>query len=419
MENIKTLLLKHLKGELTLREQAELDKWLAESGNNRAVLSEISDPELMAGYLDKMDRFDEEGTWEKILTHRNQAVLSTSEPFKNDNHTQAFPERALSFPGKKWLVYAAAAAIFFLFIGGGIIFYWRQSPKPSPIAAKKEVYPGITPGKDQAVLTLADGRKILLDSSSKGTIANQGGTEVVNARGRLKYDKSDENAKSTGSAKGDAIANDVVYNTVETGRGNQYQLVLPDGSKVWLNAASSLHYPTSFTGNQRKVVLTGEGYFSIVKNVKKPFIVSFNNTDVKVLGTEFNVMAYSDEPGGTRTTLISGSVSINSGRQQMKLEPGKIAIVDDESIKIKSNEDIEQVIAWKNGQISLNNADLKMVMRQISRWYDVDVRYEGVVARKHFGGLVDRNVNLSAVLDFLAENGVHTKIKGREITVLK
>src|SRR5258708_27099877 len=314
----------------------------------------------MGGYFEKRDRLDEEGPWEKILTHRNQAVLSTSEPLKNKNHTKVFPERALSFPGKKWGVIVAAAAIFCLFIGGGIIFYWRQSPKPSPIAAKKEVYPGITPGKDQAVLTLADGRKILLDSSSKGTIANQGGTEVVNARGRLKYDKSDENAKSTGSAKGDAIANDVVYNTVETGRGNQYQLVLPDGSKVWLNAASSLHYPTSFTGNQRKVVLTGEGYFSIVKNVKKPFIVSFNNTDVKVLGTEFNVMAYSDEPGGTRTTLISGSVSINSGRQQMKLEPGKIAIVDDESIKIKSNEDIEQVIAWKNGQISLNNADLKM-----------------------------------------------------------
>src|SRR5258708_37104427 len=129
----------------------------------------------MGGYFEKRDRLDEEGPWEKILTHRNQAVLSTSEPFKNDNHTQAFPERALSFPGKKWLVYAAAAAIFFLFIGGGIIFYWRQAPKPPPIAAKKEGYPGITPGKNRAILTPAGGQKILRDSTSQGTLTNHVG----------------------------------------------------------------------------------------------------------------------------------------------------------------------------------------------------------------------------------------------------
>jgi ferric-dicitrate binding protein FerR (iron transport regulator) len=408
-----------LRGELTEREQAELDAWLAESEDNQAVLTEMSDPGLIAGYLEKMDRFDESGTWQKISDYRRRAASITNQSPDTRRHKKPFIG-TLPLPGRRWFRNMAAAALF-IFCIVGAYFYLRPSLKPSPIGEIKTSSSDIIPGKDYAVLTLADGSKIVLDSSSNGTIANQGGTKIINLKGRLNYgagyDKSAGQEKATGQDKAAGTANTALFNTVETGRGNQYQLLLADGSIVWLNAASSLRFPTSFTGKERKVTLTGEGYFSIVKDTQKPFIVLFNNTEVKVLGTEFNVMAYADEPGGTQTTLIRGSVLINKGQHQAQLVPGKTAVVNDTGIKVKSNQDIDQIIAWKNGQISLSNADLKMVMRQISRWYDVDVKYEGPISQKHFGGLVDRNVNLSAVLDFLEENGVRAKIRGREITI--
>ncbi|HEV7620883.1 MAG TPA: FecR domain-containing protein, partial [Flavisolibacter sp.] len=384
----------------------ELEAWLADSETNRLLFSEINDPNLIAEYLDKIGQFDEEGTWKKIIAYQKQSAPLTNKTAKKSTHLK---NKVLSlFPlyGIKWKMYAAAAVLI-LCLSTGIILYWQMSSRHSAVAENKAIDNDILPGKDQAILTLADGKRIVLDSNSNGTIAKQGGITIINLKGKLNY----KNTKQ--------VPNTAVYNTIETGRGNQYEIMLADGSIVWLNASSSLRFPASFTGNERNVTLTGEGYFSVAKDINRPFTVLFNNTSVKVLGTEFNVMAYTDEPGGTQTTLIRGSVSINQGQHQMKLVPGKMAVVNDSGIRINSNVDIEQVIAWKNGQISLNNADLKMVMRQISRWYDVEVKYEGPVNQIHIGGFVDRNVNLNAILDFLSENGVHIKRKGRELIILK
>jgi len=314
---------------------------------------------------------------------------------------------------KNYSLVAAAAAVVITVGAGGYFWLVNRPAKPllpKPVAAVKPH--DLPPGRDAAVLTLADGKKIVLDSAS-GAISQQGNVTVLNVNGKLSY------APTT---KGNE--NEVVYNTVSTARGNQYQLILSDGTKVWLNSASSLRFPASFTGNSRDVELDGEGYFEVVKNAAKPFHVKTRTQDIEVLGTHFNVNAYKDEET-IKTTLLEGSVRVQSAvgnRQSAILKPGEQAIVGNDegaSIHITSDIDIDQVMAWKNGWFEFENTDLKTIMRQISRWYDVDIEYQIKPCDERYGGRISRNLNLSSILKMLESYGVHFTLEGKKLVVQK
>jgi ferric-dicitrate binding protein FerR (iron transport regulator) len=302
--------------------------------------------------------------------------------------------------GSEWYLVAAAVLVIIL---SGIHLISRSGKKTSPVVVSKNIR--VSPGTNKAVLTLANGKQIVLDETSKGNIGSDAGAKIIKLDSGLVAYKDNSNQN-----------NEIAYNTISTPRGGQYQLILPDGTHAWLNAASSLRFPTQFRGSERRVELTGEGYFDVTHDPAHPFIVSFSNTEVKVLGTEFNIMAYDDE-AATQTTLVRGSVRLSKGHQQALLQPGKMAVVKDEHLKVQEA-DIEQVTAWKNGMLSLENADLATVLRQVSRWYNVNIHYQGSIPEKRFFGLISRNVNLSTIIEFLQKNNVHIKQEGNVVTVV-
>lgn len=304
---------------------------------------------------------------------------------------------------KYWL--SAAAVI--LFLGFGTWFLMNNKDDSTEIVQQK-TEDDILPGGNKAVLTLADGTRVILDATDTGAISEQGGVTVIKLDdGELSYQKN----KSANEA--------VVYNTISTPRGGQYQLTLSDGTKVWLNAESSLRYPTAFTGSDRKVELTGEGYFEVAHNAEKPFKVEAGGMDVKVLGTSFNINAYVDE-NVSKATLIQGFVAVKSKLgESFVLQPGNQAVLQRSNNYFTKIElvNIEQVMAWKNGYFSFQNASLRDIMRQLSRWYDIEIEYEGVIAPKKYRGIVPRDSNLEDVLRILEESNVHFRVEGRVLKV--
>jgi ferric-dicitrate binding protein FerR (iron transport regulator) len=275
-------------------------------------------------------------------------------------------------------------------------------------ASKKQDVP---PGHDGAILTLADGRQIVLDSVQNGSLAMQGTTRITKLNnGQLNY------SSLTGKPS------EILYNTLTTPRARKATVILADGTQVWLNAASSIKYPTVFSGKERRVEIAGEAYFEIKKNAGMPFFVKRAGSDqtIQVLGTRFNVNAYDDEDA-MKTTLLEGSVKVIRGRSSSVLSPGQQAILgnrNDDGIRVVDDANIDEVMAWKNGRFQFSNMDLKTIMRQLTRWYDVDVVFEGKVPDIRVGGFIHKDVNLSIVMEFLGENGVHYKIDGKKITIL-
>lgn len=313
---------------------------------------------------------------------------------------------------------AAAAAVLLVAIGAGS-YFWLFKERTTQPATKtaKAAHHDLPPGRDAATLTLADGRTIVLDSAS-GTISQQGGATVINLNGQVSYAK-------TGKEEQPAV----VYNTITTARGNQYQLVLADGSKVWLNSASSLRFPTRFTGNTREVELDGEGYFEVAKNAAKSFHVKTSTQEIEVLGTHFNVNAYKDEET-VKTTLLEGKVRVASGKwpvasgekgnREVILKPGEQAVSGPYSpLATNHSPDLDQVMAWKNGWFEFDETDLKTIMRQISRWYDVDIRYDITPSNEKYGGRISRNLNLSNILKMLETYGVHYRLENKTLIVIK
>ncbi len=264
----------------------------------------------------------------------------------------------------------------------------------------------VLPGGNKATLTLADGSTIVLDDAQNGTLAQQGNSKIIKLDGKLSYDPTNKNSR------------EVVYNTISTPKGGQYQLELPDGSQVWLNATSSIHFPTSFIGTERRIEVTGEAYFEITRNPNMPFIVSVNNAEIQVLGTHFNVNAYSDEDN-VKTTLLEGSVKfVNDGNTNI-LKPGQQAqLTKERTTKVVSNVDVDEVVAWKNGMFDFDNAGIETVMRQLSRWYDVEIEYKGK-NDDLFIAEMRRNINLSDALKALELTGkVKFDIQGKKIIVM-
>lgn len=264
----------------------------------------------------------------------------------------------------------------------------------------------IEPGGNKAILTLADGSVIILEDSKNGVLAQQGNTEVLKTDGKLAYNVSQSSA------------NKPMFNTISTQRGGQYQVVLPDGSKVWLNSVSSLRFPTFFNGNQRRVEITGEAYFEVAQNKEIPFVVSVNGAEIEVLGTHFNVNAYSDE-SIIRTTLLEGSVKFAKDGNVAILNPGQQSQLSlNGNLKTINNVEVENVIAWKNGFFLFEASDFKTVSKQLSKWYDVEFIYDREI-EDLFYGKIPRNTKLSDLLTALSLTGkVNFKIEGKKIIVL-
>lgn len=309
---------------------------------------------------------------------------------------------------RRWLSVAASVLII-LSIGFGV---WKVSERPrrqQPVYAMAQLSKKIVPGSNKAYLTMANGSVITLNGAANGTLASQSGIKINKVKeGLLKY-TTDDNASSEQTA----------FNLITTPRGGKYQVELADGTRVWLNSATSLKYPASFTGKERRVELSGEAYFEVAKNPSKPFLVTVNGVTVRVLGTHFNIMGYNDEKA-VKTTLLEGSVKLSYNAHEALLKPGEQGLLNTSQTGFEvSNVDVDDVVAWKNGFFAFNNEDIQTIMKRISRWYDVDVVFPEQFKRKNFGGTVSCFDDVSQVLKSLELTGsVHFKIEGRRIIVM-
>ncbi|MEQ7802065.1 FecR domain-containing protein [Pedobacter sp. ASV1-7] len=311
-----------------------------------------------------------------------------------------------------WPRIAAAAAVV-LVLGAGLFYYnQKEGIKPgSEIAVVQDV----DPGGNRAFLTLADGRRIALTDAASGQLAKQGGITVSKtADGELVYEvKGNDHA---------AVEDVSLSNTVETPRGGQYQVKLPDGTRVWLNAASKLVYPVNFKSlSKREVVLTGEGYFEVARDKSRPFVVHAAGQAVQVLGTHFNISAYTDEDV-VKTTLLEGSVRVSAlagGKLEKVLVPGEQSALKGDRLKV-AEVDVQEAVAWKNGVFIFEGETVGSIMRKLSRWYDVEVVYEDNLADKTFSGSMGRYEKISQALHMIEMTDlVHFKIEGRRVIVRK
>lgn len=384
---ISQLVQKSLRESLETQEQLTLDQWLHESSANQELYRQLQEEEFTTMELRKLFTYDKAALLEKIMAAPEASSM----------------QRRRVFPiGIRW--WAAAAVL--LLIGTGA-WYFTHRPQPAiPQISKTNPSPDVDPGREGAILTLADGSKLTIDSFSNGLVTTQNGVKVMLHNGQLSYAGNNTNK-------------DIVYNVMSTPTGRSFQLKLPDGTGVWLNARSSIRYPTVFSSKERRVEITGEAYFEIAPDAASPFYVNINNkATLQVLGTHFNVNAYENEKT-MNTTLLEGAVRIqrNNG-DAVQLKPGQQAQLSDK-IKVVPVEDADQVMAWKNGLFNFEGAHLDQVMRQLERWYDIQVVYEKSIPDIQFFGEISRNLKLSEVIDALKMSDVHFRIeKDRKLIVI-
>lgn len=439
---IAQLLLKKLTGDLTAEESAALETWAQSSPAAKRKFDELTSlpaiRQKLKDYAEASERSDQLRSSNLIIAP-DAGSSPQSAPGSVQAHT---PSRIPLIRKLSW-----AAAIILIAVG---IYTWSiDNRKQNPTTTTR--LSDIPPGKNTAILTLADGSAIVLDSSSNGVLATQGNTRILkNATGRITYTPDNT---TTDIASLD--------NTLSTPKGGQYQLTLPDGSNVWLNAASSITFPTAFTGSQRHVTISGEAWFEVAKDNRHPFIVDIKDAQsVEVLGTEFNINGYDNE-AQIRTTLIKGSIKVidihrpgtaaashpsNATSHQpapatashqpasspatppaaVILKPGQQAILASTSRQTTANTgiatidaaDIEKIMAWKKGLFNFEGADVPTVMRQLERWYDIHVKYNGAIPGIRFRGELDRGVNLSEILKILPEMGIRYRLEDRTLIVL-
>lgn len=303
------------------------------------------------------------------------------------------------------LRFVAAASVLFL-VATAVLWYNQHIKNRSLAHHHEQPLNDLLPGQDGAILTLADGSRLLVDSAGNGTLATQGNTTITKDNGQLQYFA--EKTAYSGT----------LYNTITTPKGRQFKLVLADGSKVWLNAASSIRFPTAFNARERKVETSGEVYFEVAHNAAAPFKVSARGMEVTVLGTHFNINAYEDE-ATIKTTLLEGAVKLQSGNNSGFLKPGEQASIEPSgNMRITNEADLDEVVAWKNGNFQFTGQTIQSIMRQISRWYDVEIVYEGNISKETFSGIVSRNSNVSEVMKILAEGGIKFKIEEGKMILL-
>ncbi|MFA4868557.1 MAG: FecR domain-containing protein [Pedobacter sp.] len=379
---VSDLVSRYLSGELSQVEQDELEIWINESSNNRILFEELCHVQNLDNAYEVFNRFDEVAALNKVKTNQ----IFNSEVNKSQR--------------KLWPRIGFAAAILLIIGSLAVSLNLFKSPNEGVrTASTYEDY--IAPGNAGATLTLANGKKIKLSGAINGKIANEAGVVITKSNdGQLIYEIKDKN-----------VANNKI-NTLSTAKGETYQIRLPDGSLVALNAASSLTYSTSLNERgERRVRLTGEAYFEVFEDKEHPFVVESKGQEVKVLGTKFNINAYDDE-AATKTTLLKGRVRVNSE----VLLPNEQSIINGDGIKVvKVN--VNPVVAWKDGRFVFKDTSLDEVLRQLSRWYDIEIKYSNGIPKRSFTGDISRSLNLSDALDILKYLKVSFKIEGRSLTV--
>ena len=393
---IGSLLLKSAdKQPLTEEEQKDLEEWRQSSQQRSGIYRKALDRQAVTDELKELNE-----TYDADQAVKNIFAALQMEPVTDPVASSAAGER--SYIGR----WAAAAAVLILLTAGWYFSGRKQHGSKEPIAVSREqqIVKDIQPAASRAILTLSNGRNILLDSAGNGRLARQGAVTIDNTDGRLIY-------------HGNGNEGSILYNTMTTPRGGQYQLNLPDGSKVWLNAATSLKYPTAFTGSERTVELNGEAYFQVAPDKLHPFIVSTPNLKISVLGTQFDVAAYADEDSH-RATLVEGAISVSNGAESRMLRPGEQAIVKDKDL-VTGLADVEKAIAWRTGFFAFSNTDIRTLMREISRWYDIDVAYGISDFPGLYGGRISRRLGLQELIKLLESNGIHHyRLDGRKLLVL-
>lgn len=384
---------KYLDGNATPEEQRFVEAWYESFGKDAGITDSYTEEQL--GQM--------EARMEYELKKRMEA--SRPRPLWKSLHRLVTPSRV------------AAAVFLILSLAGAWYIMSNQGSKETMTDESTLHAIDLPPGSDQGILTLTDGSQIVLGSVSTGMLARQGNTLIQKIEDGLVAYTGEDASLEPG------------LNTLTVPSGGKYSLVLPDGSRVWLNAESSITFPTAFSGRKRSVKISGEVYFDVAKDPARPFIVQVgNNRQIRVLGTQFNVNAYSDEEEIT-TTLLEGSVEILPGGNAglaVRLKPGEQAAFSETGqISVRHGVNTDEIVAWKNGMFHFEKADIQSVMRQISRWYNVEVVYEGPLPDRNFSGKIDRQSNASEALDILRFTGLNFRIdalpdetrKGR-ITVL-
>lgn len=385
-EDIAVLIEKYLKGAISAEERLQLDQWYNSLADDETALSP--------------------GGEEREINERLQRrIFNTITRYRNHTHRLFF---------RGWQLPVIAASVILILASLAVYYYIYSGKLPGVALAQKNSIPAATdivPGGNRALLTLADGSTIVLDSASNGMLSRQGNIKVLKLdNGLLSY---------TGQGVKKDANNETAFNTISTPRGGQYQVTLSDGTKVWLNAASSISFPVAFTAAGRSVSVTGEAYFEVARDRHRPFKVQINNSEIEVLGTHFNVNAYEDE-ATVKTTLLEGKIkqTTKGGTFQKILLPGQQSdIRKNGEMSVSTDVDTEEAVAWIQGNFQFRSADLHAVLRQVSRWYDVDIEYKGNVDL-HFTGQLPRSENASALFENLALTGeVHFRIEGRKVIV--
>jgi transmembrane sensor len=390
---IAELIARCLHNELSAADEIELERWLDADHQHLELFNKIS----AEFFADK------------------QFGMSTDEG-KDDawkNIVEKVSHKKPALPIFRWPRFFPYAAVLFLLSTTGYFIARHLNRKDTPkIAANLKQ--DIAPGVNKATLTLSNGSKIILSDVKQGSIAHQHNVTIKLQNGRLVYAIGGIDA---GTQQPNFIK-PVEINTLTTPRGGQFQADLPDGTKVWLNAASSITYPVIFSGKERVVELTGEAYFEVSKNTARPFIVKTETQTVQVLGTHFNINSYADEQS-VKTTLLEGSIKVTgkAGKNTVQLNPSQQSVNTEGKIDIINDADVDETVAWKNGKFLFRNANLQTVMRQLARWYDVEVEFQGAIAPKHYHGRISRDVPVSQVFEILKTSGVNFIINGRTIIV--
>jgi len=381
-ERTHYLLSLYLQQKASPQEQEELFTWLNKLPDDAPLRNLLE--QAWEGFVpaETMDAGNAERVLDQVLQRKERKIFW--------------------LPVVKW---TAAAVVLLIASAMGYLYFTAQTPntqqQPAIAVKKDRVSPDILPGTTSAKLTLGDGSSVLLDTLTGQTIASQGATTIVKMNGQVIY----KNGAKERAAD--------IYNTLTTDRGHQYPLTLSDGTKVFLNAASSIRFPVSFNGPQRSVEITGEAYFEVAKN-GKPFTVHAGAAKVEVLGTHFNVNAYTDETA-MNTTLLEGSVKVSAGNTALMLVPGQQAQIKDGSIALNKNADTETAISWTQGYFHFNDASLETVLRQLARWYDVDIVYEKHYPDETFGGDIQKSLSLAQVLKLLDKSQVRFRIQGKQL----
>jgi len=390
---IAELISAYLNADLNNDESAELSAWLNSDIKNFEIFREIANEQNLEKNQAELTSYNTAKALEAVKSRFDQGVVRDIKR------------------KRRWVIPAAAAAVLIM-LSAGLLFYLNRQPAQHLAGHYKN---DVAPGENKAILTLSDGKQVELTDAKFGMLARQG-SAVVNktAQGQITYNMAPGTFGKSADLPGG-------FNTITVPRGGQFSVQLPDGTKVWLNAASTLKYPTAFTGRQRRVELSGEAYFEVVHNEKSPFLVVTNGKITEDLGTHFNINAYPDEQQ-TKTTLLEGSVRVSNGPERVTLKPGQQSQIKNGEtlITVLDRADIEGAVAWKNGYFKIDNEGLKEVMRNVARWYDVDVEYKGDFGNDiAFLGEVSRNKNISVILKIMEATGsVHFRVEGRRVTVM-